>query len=401
MEHHEMRLLADYLQPAAQAANVWARPTPLAVGGELEQNERGEVVFAEIIPPVAAGLTDEDLRRVRIILDGHETGEYISLSGIRTTLMAPLKERIFGGRLYSFGIPHNSNPLKNTTLKYKQNVTVACLAGPNALGITGAAQAYRIRLWGYVYKAHEIPQLFGIMGGVRDLHGGLLHIDGKPVFAQLIDRARGRTMNLVGKGPLNDGHPVDADSWLTLPGGKDQAVPKINPFARYAYNAGPTDGLQGDYQFRFATGGVGDENENLYWEFDEKDALLIKGLGVSPSFDTLIPPLGVFPNLARTGLRIGGDYHPKGPTTRLSLFPTDAAGNPLNYGWYPVVVNAAAPVAPLDIYAAIPKLEPAYLIWNEIGYVTIRDTGVALVPVPADPLGVTVALTGIRIEMRS
>ncbi|GAJ13792.1 unnamed protein product, partial [marine sediment metagenome] len=34
----------------------------------------------------------------------------------------------------------------------------------------------------------------------------------------------------------------------------------------------------------------------------------------------------------------------------------------------------------------------------EIGYVTIRDNGVA---VPAAPLGVTVALTGIRIEMRS
>jgi hypothetical protein len=64
-------------------------------------------------------------------------------------------------------------------------------------------------------------------------------------------------------------------------------------------------------------------------------------------------------------------------------------------------VNAFAPVAPLDIYVAIPKLDRPYLIWNEIGYVTIRDTGVAAAPVPADPLGVTVALTGIRVEMRS
>ena len=47
MEHYELRLLADYLQPAAQAANTWARPTPLAVGGELEQDERGEIVFAD------------------------------------------------------------------------------------------------------------------------------------------------------------------------------------------------------------------------------------------------------------------------------------------------------------------------------------------------------------------
>lgn len=383
MEHFELRLLADYLQPAAQAANTWARPTPLAVGGELENNERGEIVYAEIIPPVAApGLTDEDLRKITIVLDGHEVGEYVSLSGIRTTLMAPSKERIWGGRLYSFGTPHNTEPLRNTTLKYKQNVTVACLAGPNALGITGASQAYRIRLWGYVYKADELAAAF---------NGGFMQFP-----ARLIDKARGRIV------PINKAAiPITADSWLTLPGGVDQAVPKINPFARYAYNALVTDGLQGDYQFRFTQGGVGEENENLYFDFDEKDALLIEGLGISPSFDTLMPPLGVFPNLSRCGLRIAGDYHPKGPTTRLSLFPTDAAINQLNYGWYPIVVNVAAPVAPLDVYVAIPKLDRAYLIWNEIGMVVIRDTGVALAPVPADPLGVTVAVTGIRVEMRS
>ncbi|GAH68912.1 unnamed protein product, partial [marine sediment metagenome] len=86
-EHYEMRLLADYTQLAlpVQAANTWRRPTPAAVGGELEADERGEVVFAEIQPPVdGIGINDEDLRKVVIVLDGHEVGEYISLSGIRT-----------------------------------------------------------------------------------------------------------------------------------------------------------------------------------------------------------------------------------------------------------------------------------------------------------------------------
>ncbi|MBA7609676.1 hypothetical protein ES703_16867 [subsurface metagenome] len=381
MDHYEMRLLADYTQLAAvQAANTWRRPTPAAVGGELEADERGEVVFAEIQPPVdAPGLNDEDLRKVVIILDGHETGEYVSLSGIRTTLMAPVKERIWGAKLYSFGTPRSINPLLNTTLKYQSNVTIACLAGPAAAGITGASQQYRIRLWGYVYKTSELPVAF---------NGGMMQFP-----ASLSDTARRRTVN-ISKAPI----PINGDTWKTLPGGVDQGVPKINPFARYAYNALATDGLQGDYQFRFTQAGVIDENENLYFEFDDKDALLVLGLGVSPSFDTLMPPAGVFPNLARTGLRIAGDYHPKGPTTRLSMFPTDGLMNQLNYGWLPVVLNVAAPVAPLDIYVAIPKLERPYLIWDEIGYVTVRDNGVA---VPADPLGVTVALTGIRVEMRS
>ena len=383
-EHYEMRLLADYTQPAppaVQAANTWNRPTPAAVGGELEADERGEVVYAEIQPPVdGVGINDEDLRRVVIILDGHEVGEYVSLSGIRTSLMAPPKDRMWQNHLYSFGTPHSTNPLLNTTLKYKQNVTVACLAGPAAAGITGAAQAYRIRLWGYVYRADELTAAF---------NGGVMLF---PTYFN--DRARKRIVN-IRKNPI----PINADTWQTLPGGVNQAIPKINPFARYAYNALPTDGMQGDYQFRFTAGGVLDENENLYWAFDDMDALLVEGLGVSPSFDTLMPPAGVFPNLARTGLRIDGDYHPKGPTTRLSLFPTDALSNQLNYGWLPVVWNTIAPIAPLDVYAAIPKLDKPYLIHNEIGYVTIRDDGVAAVP--ADPAGVTVAVTGIRVEMRT
>jgi hypothetical protein len=370
--------LADYLQPAAQAANTWARPTPAAVGGELELDERAEIVYAEIQPPVdAIGLNDEDLRKVVIVLDGHETGAYVSLSGIRTSLMAPIKERIWNGHLFSFGKPSSNNPLESTTLKYKQNVTVACLAGPNVLGITGATQPYRIRLWGKVYKTKELPDVFGSM----------------QFPAYLTETARKRTITLA-KAPI----AVTGDSWTTLPGGVDQAIPKVNPFARYAYNALPTDGLRGDYQFRFTNGGVIEEQENMYWEFDEKDAILVLGLGVTANNDTLMPPIGAFPNLARTGLRIAGDYHPKGPTTPQSLFPTDAFINKLNYGRFDIVWNVVFPIAPIDLYAAIPKLDRPYLIWNEIGHVVIRDNGAV---VPADPLGVTVALTGIRIEMRS
>ncbi len=378
MEHYEMRLLADFIQPAVQAANTWARPTPLAVGGELQQDERAEVVYVEIQPPIGAGLVDEDLRKVVIVLDGHETGQYVSLSGVRTSLMSPPKDRLFGNRMYSLGSPRNSNPLSSTTLKYKQNVTVACLAGPNVAGVTGASQPYRIRLWGYVYKVDELPAVFGQM-----------------VFpAYMVDSARNRTLT-ISKAPI----PVNGDTWLTLPGGVDQSIPKINPFARYAYNAQPTDGLQGDYQFRFTQGGVIDEQENLYWEFDDKDALLIEGLGVTANNDGLMPPLGVFPTLARTGLRISGDYHPKGPTTRQSLFPTDGLINQLNYGRWPLSFLSVFPLPPFDVYQAIPRLDRPYLIWNEIGMVVIRDDGTA--PVAADPLGVTVALTGIRVEMRS
>ena len=355
MEHHELRCLCDYTG-GALAVNTWARPTPAAVFGELQADERGEIVYAEIWSPVTAPGVEEELRKVVIIADGEELGRYVSLSGIRATVMAPPKDRIWAGRLYSFGTPMKNNGLLSTTIKYQQNVTVACLAGPT-VAIT---QPYRVRLWGYVYKNAELARVFGEM-----------------IFpAGLKESLRGRILPL-GKAPIK----VNKDSWLTLPGGKDQSIPKINPFVRFAYNLLATDGMQGDYQFRFEHGGVAESDENMYWEFDEKDALLIEGLGVKAAG-----------TLARTGLWIAGDYHPKGPSTRQSLFPTTVGINELNFGHL-------APFAPVahPYYAAIPKLARPYLIWNEIGGPVIRDDGTAAVAVNT----VLLALTGIRLEMRA
>lgn len=356
MEHHELRLLCDYLHTGAQALNTWARPTPAAVGGELERDECGEVVYAEVWSPVTGAGVEEELKKIIPVADGAELGKYVSLSGIRATVMAPPKDRIWSGRLYSFGTPMSNNPLLNTTIKYRHNITVATLVGAT----TAITQDYRIRLWGYVYKESELPQVFGVM-----------------LFpASLVDRARGRALTLS-KAPI----PVNGDTWLTLPGGKDQAIPKLNPFIRYAYNLVATDAMQGDYQLRYGTAAVLESDEDMYWEFDDKDALLIEGLGIKAAA-----------NLARTGLMISGDYHPKGPTTRVSLFPTTVGINELNFGFL-------FPFAPVThpYYAAIPKLARPYLIWNEIGYVVIRDDGVGAVAVNS----VVAALTGMRLEMRS
>lgn len=361
-EHHELRCLCDYVG-GAQAINTWARPTPLAVGGELETDERGEIVYAEIWSPVNAVPAEEELRKVVIVVDGHDTHDYISLNGVRASCMAPPKDRIWAGRLYSFGTPMSNNPLLNTTIKYKQNVTVHCLAGPT-IPIT---VPYRVRLWGYVYKTGELLNVFGTM----------------QFPAQLRDTVRGRVMTLS-KAPIL----VTGDSWLTLPGGKDQSIPKINPFTRYAYNLLATDGMQGDYQFRFTQGGVFESDEDMYWEFDAKDALLIQGLGIKWP-ETVNPALY---RLARTGLRIAGDYHPKGPTTRTSLFPTTGGINELNYGH---IVPFAPGTHPYMV--AIPRLDRPYLIWNEIGFVVIRDDGAGVVA--ANTAVATV--TGIRIENRS
>lgn len=358
-EQFELRVLADYLG-GAQAVGTWAHPTPLAVGGEIERDERGEVVFMEIWPPVNPGppVVEEELRKVTISLDGKEYDSYVAMSGIRATNMAPPQDRIPTGRLYSFGSPHNPDLLRNTTLKYKESVTVNTQAGPT-VAIT---QPFRVRLWGYVYKVNDIPRAFG---------------QPTTLPTPLYDSSRNRQI------VISKIIPITGDTWLTLSGGKDQSIPKVNPFAHYAYNLLATNGQQGDYEFRYDTGQVIEADENLRFQFDDKDALLVQGLGVKSS-DA---------NLARMGLVIGGSYHPKGQTNLLSLYPCTTGINSRNFGWMsPSVIPAAVG----DLYATVPLLERPYLIWNEIGVVIIRDDGLGTVALNT----CVVALTGIRIEMR-
>lgn len=370
MEHYELRCLCDYFLAGGApslAADTWARPTPLAVNGELQRDERGEVVYMEVFSPVEpTGDDAEALKKIVIVADGHVV-PFVSICGIRDSCMAPPKGRIWGGKLYSFGTPMSNNPLYGTTIKFARNVTVNILCGP-ALGVppeSPITQALRIRLWGYVYKESELPVVFGTM-----------------VFPSYVREGPRNRSIVLSKDPIH----VNSETWLTLPGGRDQRIPKINPLIRYAQNVGATNGMQGDYELRFDTGAVLEEDENMRFEFDEMDALVIEGLGIKTGCESFA---GV--NIARCGLRIDGDYHPRGPTNLTSLWPVTVGINELNYGHL-------APFAPIahPYYAVIPKLPRSLLIWNEIGVVVIRDDGVGAVAADA----VQIAMSGIRIEMR-
>jgi hypothetical protein len=352
----ELRLLADYYNAAGLAANTWHRPSPSDVNGEIDLNESAEIVYAEIWSPVTGPGVEETLKKVILVLDGTEYGQYVSLSGIRGTNMAPPKNLIFNRQLYAFGVPGSNNPMKNTTVKYKQNVTVNVLAGA-----TPITQPYRVRLWGIVYKTDEIPGVFGTMKFTNPL---------------ISDPYSQRQINVT-----KPDIAVTADTWLMLPGGKDQAVPKINPFVRYAYNLLATDGQQGDYLFRYDKNMVLDTNENLYFNFTQTDALIVEALGIKASG-----------SLAKFGLWINGIYHPSGPNDRQALYPVTVNNNDFNFGHL-------YPVAPVDhpYYALVPRLPQPYLIWNEIGSVVARDDGSAPIAVN----GIVVALAGIRVEMTS
>jgi hypothetical protein len=354
-KHRELRLLADYYNVAGLTANTWDRPSPVAVNGEIGLDERAEVVYAEVWSPVTGAGVEEALKKIILVLDGNEN-HYVVLSGIRATNMAPPKNLIFNHQLYAFGVPGSSNPMKNTTPKFKQNVSINVLAGA-----TPITQPYRVRLWGIVYNVNEIPGVFGVMNFTNPL---------------VNDPYSKRQINVT-KAPI----AVTGDSWLLLPGGKDQAIPKINPFVRYAYNAAATDSQQGDYLFRWDRALVADPDENMYFSFDKNDALIIEALGIKAGG-----------SLAKIGLWIDGTYHPSGPNDRQALYPVTLTNNARNFGHL-------FPVAPVDhpYYALVPRLPQPSLIWNEIGSVVARDDGTAPIAIN----GIVAALAGIRIEMTS
>lgn len=357
-EHYELQVLGDFLHTGAQAAGTWWTPTPQTGLSELEAHEVAELVYMEIFPPVTVLGVEELLRKIILILDGKSYHAYVSVSGIRASLMTPPKTQIMGRELLAFGTPmvnavKSAAPvLMGTCPKYRDTVTIEALAG-----VGGITETYRVRLWGYRYEADDLPRLIGQVGGpveVRDPQRNRSIVVPYPVIA------------------------VNEETWSQLPGGQDQKVPKVNPLLRYAYNLLATT-PNTPYQFRYETGGVVDRDENLYFPYDVEDRhLIVKGIGVrAPA------------NMARTFMDIDGYPHPKSAGRAAPGFPTTQFNNPLHFGH-------AFPMFDVDLplFFALPKLDIPLLISREKGFVAVQDNGVAVVLNTC-----IVALSGTLIEM--
>jgi hypothetical protein len=347
----ELQILGDFVHTGAQAAGTWWRPTAATGNAELDSHEVAEIVFPEIIPPVAADGTKEDMRFVQLNLDG-KVEQYNLIPGKDDYLVTPPRVNAYNGQFLAFGKPvWNVEPgfvgiLQATCPKYRKYVTVECYAG-------GAITAdYRVRLWGYRYRAEDLPAVTNSIGG----------------SGSITDPVTGLASDYISKSAIQ---PTE-DTWTQLPGGLDQAVPKIHHFLRLAFNAQATTANR-DYEFRFKDSLVATREEDLLFEYDiEKKVALIKGLGVrAPA------------NLKNVWFDIGGDDRPK------SKWPTTQYNNPLHFG-------RAYPVLPADLplYITVPLLDDRILISNEKAVVKAVDDGTSI---SANQIAVIV--NGIMVEL--
>ncbi|MBA7636794.1 hypothetical protein ES703_44422 [subsurface metagenome] len=349
MKHYEHRVI-EFEHSGAQAANTpWLPPA-----FEIEADEMGEVVFAEVDPPVTGGGLEEPLERWYPVLDGSKYDDYLALNGTWSPLMNPRQLNTLGN-IVAFGTPVSEAVKKAIPMlearcpKFKSRVSVEAWAG--AGGITAD---YHIRLHLYVYRKEELPAIAAFIPGL----------------ASLRDVARGRTIP-VGKGSI----ALTYDKWDGLPGGLDQSPPMINPFIRWATNYVATT-PNSDYSFRVVLGNVDPTKEwqQLYFDYEAGEyVLMINGLGVRAD---------AAGHLKDTALLIAGDYHPKG-----RLF-TELDDNVIHFGhMYPFDDIGSRYFTP------VPKFDRPYIIYDEIGEIVIRDDGVAVLA--GD---VVVALSGVLIE---
>jgi len=342
---YEFGVLGRFDHTGSQNAGTIFRSS----AAELDAHEMAEILYAEILPPFSGAGAEENLSRIQFVLDD-KPDVYNIFPGTDSLNVFPPKTNRAHGQLLAFGKPlwsvsGEAAMLQATCPKYRKSVRVEVLAGDD---ITGD---YSIILYGYKYKASELPRFAPVIGG---------HVD-------IADPITGRTF------PLDKAIiPPSEDTWTQLPGGMDQAVPKINNRLIFAVNAGATTPNL-PYDLRFDIGHVASREEDMYFPYDtEKKLMIIKGLGVRAAT-----------HLKETFISVSGTDRPK------AHWITTPTYNPLHFG-------KAYPFLPTDVtlYHIIPALEDRIVLMNDKAYVEILDDGNSI-----SAGAVNVALNGVLIEL--
>lgn len=365
MASKEWTLLGQWTYDVATmgnlAANTEWRPSANLGGAELETKELAEVRYLEIRPPINDDGTPQELDHVYPILDDISIREFVNLCGRNDALMMPPRQNMVNGIWIPFGdglVDAMKSPapmLANTTLKYRHSLRIVAKAGNTAI-----TKNFMIRAWGYKYYEDELPKI-------------LDQLVMSPARIDIRDRTRDRVFSFE-----KEALPINADNWQILPGGPRQGKPAIMPYFKWARNAKATT-PNVEYQFRFETGNVAQEEMDMYFPYDTQDkALFIKGFGVRAAANIR------YAWIANTGDQ-NHKEHPKGK------IPVTQYNNPIHFG-------AAQPVYPggWPLYFAIPRfVDNELLIWKDLGYVAIMDNQT---PVAAD--SVYVALNGIMFDLK-
>lgn len=351
MKHLEVRRY-EFTHTGALAAGVAWLPSPV----DLQSDEVGEIIGAEVYPPLSGLGADELIQNWYPVVDGRTLDNYLNLNGTRSPNMTP-PETNTKGNIINFGVPVVKAAGKKDALllarcpKFTDSVGVKVFAGTG--GITGD---FTIALKVMVYEDSDLTR-----------------IPAFPALVSIDDPARNRTIPI--------GKPAwipNSSNWLNGPGGYLQTNPKINPYMAWTTNKNATT-PNTPYDFRLEGSNIDPAYpwQEFYFDYGKgRKAMIILGLGTRA--DT---------NQLQTAIKINGDVHP------YNWISTLVNRNPIPFGLrYPFT-------AAKEDYYPIPRLKfgviPAEqaVIFQEIGTVEVQDNGVAIAAGNA-----MLALNAIQVE---
>jgi len=323
-------LLADYYydysdEGSLGAGDTWTQDT------SLESDQVAEITHIEVFSPISGG-TAGDLKRLVLTIDGQDMGQYCLINPYYWHNTAPPRAFIYN-TVWQFGpgAIAETHPLMNPTFKAKKKFGIKATAGDSAV-----SSSFRIRIYGYLYQGED---------HLRRIFGDRAYTD----TATIVDRNRGVSLDVT-----KDAVDVSIDNWDEMVGGVKQAKPIVYPVVRYAYNASATT-ANTPYEFSYTADQVATAEENLFFDYDENEAMFIQSLGVRS-----------VNHLKYAGIKIGDRKYPAENGFRVD-YPV---AHPLHFGH-------GYPLFPQDspVFYAVPRLNWGFLIHDEKGRVFVQDDG--------------------------
>jgi len=331
-------LLAEFSHTGTlSAGNKWESSY------SLEKDECAEITHFVVHSPVSGGV-EQDLLYVVPVIDKAGIEEYVLFPGRYSLNLQPIPTNLHGAAMQLGSVERTM--LYNTTLKAKDSIGVRVYAG--ASDVTAP---FRIQVYGVLYKKDE---------ALRAVYGDTIYGEAEVIE----DRTRGKSLEIT-----KDAVDVSIDNFDRFVGGVRQNKPIVMPFVRFARNKEATT-ANVLYEFNY----LADETEaweNLYFDFDDREALFIKRMGIKYN-----------DHLSKFGIKLGDRVYPKP-----SMFSVSTAI--MNFGH-------AYPLYPSDmpVFLPLPELKQGYLIHDEKGRIVAMDDGT---PIAAG--GVIVAASGVRVSL--
>lgn len=354
----------------------------------LDEQSIAEIAGIEIIQPAGALVNRDKLEYVRLRIDGEEY-KYANFNEVMCPAFRagdPNNGPFFGGRVkvgesyqdlpesfcHNIGVPMLlGGDYTDAVPKVGpgESINVEVRAPRAAEGGADIVDDFMVRLSVVECRTMDmfkkLGEMYGWMSGSQvEQKFTLLDLEENGDIGDY-DVTKTVDMN-------NSAGALSMDYWTALYGGLSARKPYIYPYIRYANNAAPSV-TNSEYTFTKVGSKVLSDSQQLDWNFDNRDALKLDYIGVTPHANQ---------DFTRVYIQ-GRDANP------YVLTPDN------EYNEYPMPVNTLFATDNVKGPASIGR---GIVIWNTKGHVSVMDNGTSIPAWATGVRGAEVSVWGKKYE---